>query len=56
MVFARFFVIVRTFASFVVGVVNMNYFKFIMYNVVGVVLWIVSFMGLGYFFGVIFVV
>ena len=52
-VLARFFVIVRTFAPFVAGVANMNYSKFITYNVVGAALWIASFMGLGYFFGAI---
>ena len=50
-VLARFFVIVRTFAPFVAGVANMNYAKFITYNFVGAAIWILSFMGIGFFFG-----
>jgi membrane-associated protein len=50
-VLARFFVIVRTFAPFVAGVANMNYAKFITYNVLGAAIWIASFMGIGFFFG-----
>lgn len=52
-VLARFFVIVRTFAPFVAGVANMDYSKFIVYNVIGAGVWIASFMGIGYFFGAI---
>lgn len=52
-VLARFFVIVRTFAPFVAGVANMDYSKFIAYNVIGAGVWIASFMGIGYFFGAI---
>ena len=48
---ARFFVIVRTFAPFVAGVANMQYKKFIAFNVLGGATWVGSFMGLGYFFG-----
>lgn len=50
-ILARFVPIVRTFAPFVAGVSEMTYSRFIMFNVVGAVIWIGSLMYLGYFFG-----
>jgi membrane-associated protein len=50
-IFARFVPIVRTFAPFMAGVGKMKYSHFAVYNVVGGIVWIVSFVLAGLFFG-----
>jgi membrane-associated protein len=55
-IIARFVPIIRTFAPFVAGIGRMSYGRFIAYNVVGGVGWVVLLVGAGYFFGNIQVV
>lgn len=51
LIFSRFMPIFRTITPFVAGIGAMNFLQFTYYNVVGGVLWIVSFLGIGYVFG-----
>ena len=50
-ILARFVPIVRTFAPFVAGMGHMDYGRFLRFNVIGAVLWVVSLTYAGYFFG-----
>lgn len=50
-IIARFVPIVRTFAPFVAGIGQMNYSKFLQFNVIGGVTWVISLTLLGFFFG-----
>jgi membrane-associated protein len=50
-IIARFVPIVRSFAPLVAGIGRMSYGKFIAYNVIGGVGWVVLLTGAGYFFG-----
>ncbi|MFN8000331.1 MAG: DedA family protein [Acidobacteriota bacterium] len=50
-IIARFMPIIRTFAPFVAGIGQMTYAKFLVYNVVGGIIWIVLFVAAGYWFG-----
>lgn len=50
-IIARFVPIVRTFAPFLAGIGVMSYSRFVIYNVIGAVLWVCSLTLAGYFFG-----
>ncbi|TDM11856.1 VTT domain-containing protein [Macrococcus lamae] len=50
-IMARFMPFIRTFIPFVAGASRMNYRYFIIFNIIGAVLWVGICLGLGYFFG-----
>lgn len=49
LVMARFLPVVRTFAPILAGVIKIDFLKFMFFNVVGAVAWIVSLSAVGYF-------
>ena len=51
MILSRFFPIVRSFVPFVAGIGKMNWMRYMLYNVIGAVLWITTLTFAGYFFG-----
>jgi membrane-associated protein len=50
-ILARFVPVVRTFAPFVAGVSDMTHGRFQLYNFTGAILWVISLVTGGYFFG-----
>ncbi len=50
-VFARFVPIMRTFVPFIAGVAEMPYRRFVVFNIVGGISWVLSMTLLGYFLG-----
>jgi membrane-associated protein len=50
-VIARFMPIIRTFAPIVAGMGEMNYRRFVSFNVFGGIFWVLSMTGIGYFLG-----
>ena len=53
LIYAKFVPIVRTFAPFMAGVGRMKYSRFLMFNVMGGVLWVVSMTMAGYYLGAV---
>jgi len=51
LIIARYMPIIRTFAPFVAGVGTMRYRRFLMFCIIGNVLWVITFCFAGYFFG-----
>ncbi|MCC7666204.1 VTT domain-containing protein [Liquorilactobacillus satsumensis] len=49
--FGRFVPLIRTFIPLISGTAHMNYKKFCLYNLLGVLLWVALGASLGYFFG-----
>lgn len=50
-IIARFMPIVRSFAPFVAGMGRMHYPRFLFFNVIGSLIWVMSVSYIGYFFG-----
>lgn len=51
LIMGRFLPIIRTFAPILAGVIKVDFGKFMLYNVIGAVLWIGSLGSLGYYLG-----
>lgn len=51
LIIARFLPVVRTFSPILAGIVKMNFYKFMLYNVLGGFIWTVVLVGGGFYFG-----
>lgn len=51
LIIARFLPVVRTFSPILAGIVKMNFYKFMLYNVLGGLIWTVVLVGGGFYFG-----
>lgn len=49
LILARFLPVVRTFAPIIAGVIRIDFFKFMLFNMAGAVAWIFSLTGIGFF-------
>lgn len=50
-ILSRFLPIVRTFAPIIAGIIKLEYHKFVIYSIVGAILWVTSLVLAGYFLG-----
>ncbi|GGD80347.1 membrane protein [Emticicia aquatilis] len=51
LVIARFLPVIRTFSPILAGIVKMNIYKFMLYNILGGLIWTVVLVGGGFYFG-----
>ncbi|MFN3489360.1 MAG: DedA family protein [Emticicia sp.] len=51
LIIARFLPVVRTFSPVLAGIVKMNFYKFMLYNVLGGLIWTIVLVGGGFYFG-----
>jgi membrane-associated protein len=51
LIVGRFLPLIRNFAPVIAGMIQMDYKKYMIYNVIGAVIWVGSLAGIGYFFG-----
>jgi membrane-associated protein len=54
LILARFLPVVRTFAPVIAGVLKVDFYKFMLFNIAGALLWILSLSGIGYFLVMLF--
>lgn len=54
LIIARFLPVIRTFAPILSGIVNMNFYKFLTFNILGGAIWTLTLVCGGYYFGVEF--
>jgi membrane-associated protein len=54
LILARFLPVIRTFAPIIAGVVKVNFSKFMLFNIVGAVLWIFGLASIGYYLVTLF--
>ena len=54
LIMARFLPVVRTFAPVIAGVIKIDFLRFMLFNIIGAVAWILSLTGIGYFLVQIF--
>jgi len=51
LIVGRFLPLIRNFAPVIAGMIQMNYKKYMTYNIIGAIIWVGSLAGIGYFFG-----
>jgi membrane-associated protein len=51
LIIARFLPVIRTFSPILAGIVNMKFYKFMLYNILGGAIWTIALVGGGFYFG-----